>query len=265
MAIKAVLFDLDDTLLWDDRSVQEAFKATCRRAGEVYPRLDVQKLEPCVRAAARSLYESYETYPFTKEIGINPFEGLWGRFEEGHQLEGFRKLNTLAPKYRKDAWTAGLKAAGIDDEGLGAELAERFPAERRARAYVYEETFEVLAKLKASYSLLLLTNGSPDLQQEKLDGVPQLPTYFDHIVISGSFGKGKPDASIFQHAMKLLGIGPSEGLMVGDKLTTDILGANSVGMKSVWINRHELTRTDDIVPGYEISSLTEIQGILDSL
>lgn len=264
MAIKAVLFDLDDTLLWDERSVQEAFEATCKRAAEVYPQLEHKELERCVREAARSLYESYETYPFTKMIGINPFEGLWGNFAEGRQEE-FRMLNAIAPRYRKDAWTAGLKAAGVDDDALGAELAERFPAERRSRSYVYEETFEVLASLQQHYSLLLLTNGSPDLQREKLDGVPELAAYFDHIVISGDFGKGKPDAGIFHHAMDLLGIGPSEGLMVGDKLTTDILGANTVGMKCAWINRHELSRTDDIVPCYEIRSLRELQGIIDTL
>lgn len=264
MTIKAILFDLDDTLLWDERSVREAFYATCRTAADLYPDLDAEHLEELVRGEARELYESYETISFTKMIGINPFEALWGRFSGGKQDE-FRKLEALAPSYRREAWTRGLRAAGIDNEQLGADLAEQFPQERRSRAYVYEETYEVLQTLKEHYSLLLLTNGSPDLQQEKLDGVPDLVPYFDHIVISGSFGRGKPDPAIFRHALQLLNIDASEGLMVGDKLTTDILGANSIGLKCAWINRHGISRSDEIVPCYEINHLTGLYEILDEL
>lgn len=261
MAKQAVLFDLDDTLLWDERSVKEAFEATCR-AGAEAAGVDPERLEQAVRTEARALYESYETFPFTKMIGINPFEGLWANFAAGEQEE-FRKLQKLAPGYRKAAWTQGLKSLGVDDEALGAELAERFPAERRSRPIVYDETFRVLDALKGKYKLLLLTNGSPDLQQEKLDGVPELIPYFDHIVISGNFGQGKPAAAIFRHALEKLGIEPEHGIMVGDKLTTDILGANTIGMTSVWINRHGMERSDEIVPTYEIASLDELLQILE--
>lgn len=263
MAIRAVLFDLDDTLLWDDRSVKEAFQATCAAASEAV-KVDPVKLEEEVRREARALYESFETFPFTKQIGINPFEGLWARFSEGEQ-EQFRKLEKLAPGYRTAAWTKGLKALGVDDEALGYRLGEMFPQERRARPIVYEETFSVLSDLKGKVKLLLLTNGSPDLQKEKIAGVPELSAYFDHIVISGSFGIGKPDPTIFHHAMQLLDIRPEEGIMVGDKLTTDILGANGVGMKSVWMNRHGITRNDDIVPAFEIDNLRSIHTIMEEL
>jgi haloacid dehalogenase superfamily, subfamily IA, variant 1 with third motif having Dx(3-4)D or Dx(3-4)E len=263
MAKQAVLFDLDDTLLWDERSVKEAFEAVCRYARE-RTGADPDRLEEAVRREARALYESYETWPFTQRIGINPFEGLWANFREG-ELEEFRKLEALAPVYRRESWTRGLRAVGIEDERLGEELAERFPKERRARPLVYDETFDVLDQLRGRYKLLLLTNGSPDLQREKLAGVPELAPYFDHIVISGEFGDGKPAASIFRHALSLLGIGPDAGVMVGDKLTTDILGANTVGMDSVWINRHGLLRTGEIEPAYEIRSLRELPALLERL
>lgn len=263
MRIQAILFDLDDTLLWDDQSVKEAFLATCEEAAKHYD-IDPAALEDAVRQEARQLYESYETFPFTKMIGINPFEGLWANFTHGDH-ESFRKLEKLAPTYRTESWTKGLKALGIDDPELGYRLGEMFPAERRKRPIVYDETFEVLKQLREKYKLLLLTNGSPDLQQEKLAGVPELAPYFDHIVISGNFGEGKPAASLFHHAMELLNITPEEGIMIGDKLTTDILGSNGIGMRNMWINRHGLQRNDDIIPVYEIKNLREIQGIIDSI
>lgn len=258
--IKAIMFDLDDTLLWDERSVNESFEETCQKAAEKYP-IDPKQLEEKVREIARKLYASYETYKFTKMIGINPFEGIWGKFRD--DTEDFHKLARIVPQYRKDAWTLGLKALGIDDEKLGAELAELFPKIRRTKHYVFDDTYPVLEKLKKDYKLLLLTNGSPDLQSEKLSGVPQLKTYFDYIVISGSFGRGKPDVSLFQYALNLLGVTNKETIMIGDKLTTDILGANNTGITSVWINRNNKQREDEIIPDYEIASLTELFPILN--
>jgi len=259
--IKAIFFDLDDTLLWDQRSVKEAFTATCQVAADKY-QVDPEKLEESVREEARKLYSSYETYAFTQMIGINPFEGLWGNFLDDD--DQFRKMKEIVPAYRKASWQRGLEQHGINDDEFAALLAERFPEERRRKPFVYEDSFSVLEQLKGKYKLLLLTNGSPDLQQTKLTITPELVPYFDQIVISGAFGKGKPDPSIFEHALSLLDLQKDEVLMVGDNLMTDILGATRAGIQSVWINRTNKER-NEVVPNYEIKQLDELFIILDSL
>ncbi|HHY73993.1 MAG TPA: HAD family hydrolase [Bacillus bacterium] len=260
--VKAIFFDLDDTLLWDQKSVKEAFVGTCQKAKEKY-NIDPELLEEAVRNEARELYSSYETYPFTQMIGINPFEGLWGNFLDDQ--DDFKKLSQIVPTYRKDAWTRGLSALGIDDSDFGHELGELFPAIRRTVPFVYEESFQILDQLKGKYKLLLLTNGSPDLQNTKLAITPEIAPYFDHIVISGDYGRGKPDPSIFEHALKLMNINSDEAIMVGDNLLTDILGATRAGIKSVWINRHNKERLSDVTPTYEIKHLEELFSILDEL
>lgn len=260
--IKALFFDLDDTLLWDQKSIKEAFVATCKIAGDRYG-IDPGQLEEAVRDSARNLYSSYEFYPFTQMIGINPFEGLWGNFLDEHH-ENFIKMKETVPSYRKDAWAAGLKKMGIDDQEFGAELAERFPQERRKSPFVYEETFAILDSLKGKFQLLLLTNGSPDLQNTKLSITPEIAPYFDQILISGDFGRGKPDPSIFEHALSLLSLMKDEVLMVGDNLMTDILGANRAGIRSVWVNRHNKQR-NEVMPTYEIKHLEELFTILEEL
>lgn len=259
--IKAIFFDLDDTLLWDQKSIKEAFVATCKAAEERYG-VNPDQLEEVVRAEARSLYSSYEFYPFTQMIGINPFEGLWGSFLDDQ--DDFRKMKDTVPNYRRDAWTAGLKALGVDDPDFGYALGERFPQERRKKPIVYEDTFKTLDALKGNYQLLLLTNGSPDLQNTKLTITQELIPYFDQIVISGDFGRGKPDPSLFEHALSLLSLKKDEAVMVGDNLMTDILGANRAGIKSVWINRHNKER-NEVIPTYEIHRLEELFPILKEL
>ncbi|MGO4886883.1 HAD family hydrolase [Anaerobacillus sp. MEB173] len=261
--IKAVVFDLDDTLLWDKKSVQEAFVATCKAAQEKYG-VNPEELEEAVRKEARELYASYETFDFTQMIGINPFEGLWGDFTDKINVN-FRKMKDIVPTYRKEAWTKGLKALGVDDPAFGAELGELFPANRRKSPFLYEDTFKVLDELKDKYQLILLTNGSPTLQNEKLDMTPELVPYFDHIIVSGAFGRGKPDPAIFEHVLFLLSINKDEAVMVGDNLHTDILGSNRIGMRNVWINRDGKDIVDDIHPTHEIKQLSELPKLVNSL
>ncbi|MCG7335725.1 HAD family hydrolase [Sporosarcina sp. ACRSM] len=260
--IKTVIFDLDDTLLWDKKSVETAFRKTCERAAQSYA-IDPAALEEAVRAEARELYASYDTYAFTQMIGINPFEGIWGTFDD--EGESFQKMKEIMPNYRRDAWTKGLQRLGIDDADLGSELAELFPAERKKSPFIYEETFEVLDRLKDNYQLVLLTNGSPSLQQTKLTITPEIAPYFEHIIISGAFGKGKPDPAIFQHVLSTCEVSADEAIMVGDNLMTDILGASRVGMRSVWINRENKERSEESIPTYEIDHLEKLMPILDML
>lgn len=262
--LKAVFFDLDDTLLWDAKAVQDALEATCHYAAEKHP-LSPLELEKAVRQEAPKLYATYDTYSFTQMIGINPFEGLWGDFTAG-DLDGFKRLREIVPHYRREAWTAALKSIGIDDADLGQELGEKFPEERRKRSIVYPDTYTVLDQLHQNYRLLLLTNGSPDLQKEKLAMEPNLPPYFEQIIISGEFGKGKPDPAIFHYALELMQLQPDEAIMVGDKLTTDILGSHRTGIRNIWINRDKQPPLPELVhPDFEISSLSELITVLNSL
>lgn len=262
MSINTIIFDLDDTLLWDKQSIQTAFDKTCEYAATIH-NIEPKQLEEAVRMEARKLYESYETYDYTVLIGINPFEGLWGTFDD--PTEEFQKMKSIIPGYRNDAWTNGLKSLGIEDEALGAELGELFVEERKKSPYVYEDTYAVLDELKGNYQLVLLTNGAPSLQNLKLKITPEIPAYFDHIIISGDFGKGKPDASIFEFVMEKAGITAEQGIMVGDNLNTDILGSSRVGMRNVWINRESKTPNPDNVPTFEVKSLTEFLNLVKNL
>lgn len=257
--VKAIFFDLDDTLLWDKKSVELAFQKTCELA-ESLSESDCTGLEKAVRAKASELYASYPIYDFTKMIGINPFEGLWGTFDDAGA--DFQEMKKIVPEYRRAAWTGGLKHIGIDDPALGQRLADHFPEARKQHPILYDETMRVLEGLKDRYDLLLLTNGSPGLQNIKLEITPEIAPYFAHIVISGAFGKGKPDPGIFEYALAKFGCAKEDVLMVGDNLMTDIIGAEQAGIRSVWVNREGKAPHDTIKPTYEIAHLEELLQLL---
>lgn len=260
--VKAIFFDLDDTLLWDKESVNKAFQETCALAADLSGK-DCSELEQAVREEARSLYSAYGTYEFTQMIGINPFEGLWGRFDDPG--DEFQELKQIAPVYQQEAWRRGLERIGINEPALAKRLAEFFPEARKRNPILYEDSLEVLEQLKGRFELLLLTNGSPSLQQIKLEITPEIAPYFDHIIISGAFGRGKPDAAIFRHALEKFGYEPEEVLMVGDNPLTDILGAERAGIPSVWLNREQQEPYGQVSATHEIESLAELLPLLEKL
>lgn len=258
--LKAIMFDLDDTLLWDEKSIEKAFEATCILATDKYD-IDAKELEKKVREVAEAIYPTYDTYDFVSNIGIGVFESFWGDFtDEG---KNFEALNAMQADYRKKSWLKGLQAFDIFDEDLAIELAEHFPSERKKHIYLYEETIEVLKQLKDDYKLLMLTNGAPSLQHTKLKLSPELAPHFDHIVISGEFGEGKPEPAIFEHSIKLLDVEKNETIMVGNNPNSDILGATRTGIDSIWINHHNET-IEDVTPTYEVKRLKEIIDIIKS-
>ncbi|MFS0750683.1 HAD family hydrolase [Oceanobacillus sp. 1P07AA] len=259
---KAIIFDLDDTLLWDKKSVQDAFNITCDAANRE-KNIDPKKLENSVKKHARRLYASYDTYEFTKKIGINPFEGLWATFDD--KGIDFEKLKEIAPLYQKDAWNQGLQEVGIKDENYASQLANAFRENRKRTACIFSDAIEVLEKLYTKLPLVLLTNGSPSLQNLKLELSPELVPYFEHIIISGGVGVGKPDTEIFDLALSRLELLSEDVLMVGDNLHTDIIGANRQGIPSVWLNRFDLKNDTDIQPVYEIKSLDELLKLVESM
>ncbi|SDH05006.1 putative hydrolase of the HAD superfamily [Alteribacillus persepolensis] len=260
--IKALIFDLDDTLLWDKKSVKESLRMVCIEA-EAKTGINHKTFEQTIRKEAASLYASYDTYDFTKKIGINPFEGLWGDFTDKHNI-GFRRMHAMIYDYQKKAWTNALNDHDIDSPSLGEALAERYRFHRRTLPFLYEDTLEVLTQLKKDYRLFLLTNGAPTLQDEKLNMTPQLPGFFEYILVSGAFGVGKPDPSIFHHTLQLLSATADEAVMIGDNLHTDILGSNRAGIKNIWLNRENKQPDSGIPYTWEASRLSDIPSLLQS-
>lgn len=127
---RALLFDLDDTLMVEESAAAAAFEATAGLASERC-NIDPGALASGARSRARELWYAAPAHGYCMRVGISSWEGLWCRFEgEGSDV---RALRERSPTYRREAWRLALADQGVDDAGLAEELAERFPTERRAR------------------------------------------------------------------------------------------------------------------------------------
>jgi phosphoserine phosphatase len=258
---RALLFDLDETLMVEEPAAAASFDATAQFAA-THHELDPTALAIDARSRARELWYAAPTYEYCMRIGISSWEGLWCRFEsEGPDAQALREWS---PAYRYEAWRLALADQEVDDPQLAEDLAERFGAERRARHEVFADAVAALSKLKESHSMALVTNGAACLQREKL-AASGLAGYFDAVVVSADVGIAKPDASVFGHALSQLGADCDHAVMVGDSIPKDVDGALAAGLGAVWVNRSGCSPPPNRADLVEISTLGDLPGALTKL
>ncbi len=256
MNIKAVLFDLDDTVLVEVASAEAAFIDTCRLVQDKFG-LDPHDFHTILRQKAKKIwYDASPAREYCVRVSVSHWEGLWARYE-GADPE-LKILHDWAGTYRLQSWSQALGAFDIDDPAFAAQLGEEFPRQRRQRHHVYPDVEPVLQSLGKTHKLGLITNGLPCLQREKIKG-SGLGHYFDATVISGDVGRAKPDPIIFMTLLSRLGVQPNQAIMVGNSVSSDIGGAQNVGMKGILVDRGDIHGPDDaVIPDGIIESLTEL-------
>jgi putative hydrolase of the HAD superfamily len=256
--MKALIFDLDDTLVVEKASAEAAFLETCELARARYG-IEPGQLHAAVRRTCRDIWHKSPARAYCVEIGISSWEGMWARFEGPD--ENLRILRDWGPSYRKNSWYEALREHGVEDADFAAELAAAFRANRCKRHIVYGDVRLALEQCRQSYRLGMLTNGAPDLQRHKIDAAA-IGEYFDAIVISGEVGVGKPNARIYGIMLSRLGVTADDVVMIGNSLKSDVQGAQAVGIRAVWVNRAGESRDGNIVPDLEVSNLAELSETL---
>ncbi len=236
--MKAILFDLDETIILDEMITAEAYLAAAHLAAPAGA--NPVRLAHNAREIARRRWAAGRYWDYCDRIGHSAAEGMWARYETGPNA-AIVGLREWAPSFRLDTWREALAEQSISDDALAAEQVQRFNQARR-RYPRYPEIDALLGALKAQgYLLGIVTNGVPDLQREKLAGCG-VAHLFDAAVVSGEVDCGKPDAGIFRHICGVLGVEPPECVMVGDNPGRDVAGAINAGMRSVWVQRNGRAR-----------------------
>jgi putative hydrolase of the HAD superfamily len=259
--VRAVIFDLDETLIEEEASNDASALAAGEIAAARYG-VDRLALLAALRKRSRELFLAGPMIDYCRDIGISTREALWGSFTGPDP--SLLQLRQWMPNYRLLSWTAALHELGIDDRALAAEMAEFFAIDRSRRHVIFAESEQVLHALKRNFRLALITNGAPDIQGTKIDG-SNLASFFETIIISGDHGFGKPDPRIFQLALERLNVAPHEAVMIGDSLHRDIAGACAVGLATIWINRYRRTLgSNDPIPDLELTNLRDVPTLLTS-
>lgn len=101
---------------------------------------------------------------------------------------------------------------------------------------LFPETMSTLIYLKSKgYHLGVISNGVTIKQWEKLIRLG-LHHFFDEVVTSQEAGVEKPDERIFQLALDRMGCKAEKSVMIGNKFSDDISGAINIGMSAILVN-----------------------------
>jgi putative hydrolase of the HAD superfamily len=204
MAIRAVLWDIDDTIF---------DYATASRSG--------------MRAhlAIEGLPRAYDSLEAALDSWDEVTAYHWARFSAGE---------TDWHGQRRDRVRSFL-GEGMSDEDADAWF-ERHIAHYEAAWSLFPDTLPVLDVLADEYRHAILSNSSLHNQERKLR-ILGVRDRFEALLCAAELGIAKPEAAAFHAGCEALGLPPGEVVYVGDQPDIDARGADEAGLKGVWLDR----------------------------
>jgi FMN hydrolase / 5-amino-6-(5-phospho-D-ribitylamino)uracil phosphatase len=221
MPIRAICFDLDNTL-WDVWPViRKAEQAMYDFLSERYPRVVAALTVEAMREARE---QTAAKHPQMK-----------------HDFTFLRK-QTL----REHAAEFGYAEAMID-EAFDVFIQTRNCVE------LYEDVLPGLDRLKRRYRLFTASNGNADLEQIGL------AHYFERSIAARHVGALKPDPRVFLKVIEGTDLVANELLYVGDDPAIDVVGARCAGMNPIWIDRVGIAWPQELDPPlHTVASLMDL-------
>ena len=131
--------------------------------------------------------------------------------------------------------------------------------------YFLPGALEAVQTLQKGYRLFLASNGTATVQHSRLTSAGLYP-YFEKVFVSQELGYNKPDKAFFDAcAAQIPGFAPEKALMVGDSLSSDILGGINAGLPTCWVNPHHKPHPENITPDYQIEALSQLPELLQKI
>lgn len=179
--------------------------------------------------------------------------GYWEKLERGEMT----KPEILVERFRDFFAKNGI------DVSLAEQFNDDYQYELGETHEMYDNADEVLANLMGEYVLAAVTNGTKLAQTKKLRDTG-LDRIFDYVCISEDIGYEKPDRKYFDKVFEIMKIEDKKKvLIIGDSLTSDILGGINAGIDTCWYNQKGIDNNKGYSPTYEISNLNQICNILN--
>jgi HAD superfamily hydrolase (TIGR01549 family) len=230
--IRAVLFDLDDTL-FDHRHAA---------------RLALQRLhaaQACFRAIAFDEFERAHACHL-EELHEQVLDGRLGL--DAARRERFRRLFE----------GAGMPADVALVEDAAAAYRQGYLSARQAIA----GAAALLPLVRQRAQVAIVSNNLLDEQQEKLRYCG-LAEHVDLLVVSEEVGVSKPDPRIFHITLDRLGCAAADAIMIGDSWSADIAGARAAAIHAIWFNRLGVPAPEPASGVVELRSLEPAAATLD--
>lgn len=208
----------------------------------------------------QTLQELYHHYELTNR-GVDSFSTFYNTFVEiNTRLWELYDLGKITrEKIRFERFHGILERLGVDDTELSLTLSDEYVARSPKKSGLIPNAIEVLEYLFPRYPMTIVTNGFEEIQYTKMES-SGLTSYFKNVVTSARAGYKKPAKEIFEFALQEGGYEAHEAVMIGDNLLTDIGGAHSAAVDTIFFNPNKISHEEK--PRYEIHDLKQLKDIL---
>ena len=231
MPVRAVLIDLDDTLV-DHRYALRAALSALHRDDE---RLNTLEFEFLLSEWQRLLEEMHEDVALGR---ISIHESRVMRYRRFYEFAG-------SPVEREEAETIAARHLG------------EYMVSRR----IVPGAAALMERLALHAPIAIVTNNTVKEQVEKL-ATFGLDRHVTALITSEECGVAKPDSAIFRHALERLDVAAGDAVMIGDSWEKDVVGATRAGIRAVWLNRFAETCPDRSL-AIEVASFEPLQSVID--
>ncbi|MEH1813919.1 MAG: HAD family hydrolase [Nostoc sp.] len=226
MSYKAIIFDLDNTLLNFEICEHQAILGA---------------LEACTI--------SLDLHGISENVFLQAFETYNSKY--WRQREIFSPSELIEMSYRST-----LAELDIQTDQL-SNLSQNFWHIFNHSGVMEPDVNEVLTVLAHNYRLAVITNGFVSAQLPRMQAAG-IEHFFEEVVVSEAIGFAKPSAEIFHHALSRLNLTPAEVIYVGDSLKHDYAGATQVKMDFCYYNRKNQNLPQEAKPKFMISELLNL-------
>ena len=200
-----------------------------------------------------------------RQFGVEPTEEVLHRY---HLINKWHWEQLELGKMTRDQVLEGRFGQLFRELGVDAD------AEKCARTYEKnlsvghyflpgaEEAVDVLHR---KYRLFLASNGTASVQKGRMTSA-NLYRFFEKVFVSQEIGHNKPSRAYFEGCFSQIpGFDPKRAMIVGDSLSSDILGGINAGIKTCWVNPGHAKAPAHIQPDHEIEALLQLPRLLEDL
>ena len=211
------------------------------------------------------LAERYAIQKTLAAFGIEPNEevcGIYSRINREH-WQRLERRELTREQVRVGRFDELFRTLGVGGDPLAC--ADAYVENLGQGHYFLPGAQEAVGRLSQKYRLFLVTNGNASVQEGRLKSA-KITHYFEKVFISQLIGANKPAVEFFNGCFaQIPDFDREKTLIVGDSLTSDILGGNNAGIATCWVNPGHLPHGGEIRVDYQIEALSQLEALLETL
>ncbi len=200
-----------------------------------------------------------------RDFGVEPTEEVLSRY---HTINKWHWEQLELGKMTREEVLVGRFALLFEEKQVSVDpvvVARTYEKNLSIGHYFLPGAEEAVDALSKKYRLFLTSNGTASVQKGRMTSA-NLYRFFEKVFVSQEIGHNKPAKAYFDACFaQIPDFDPAKAMIVGDSLSSDILGGMNAGIKTCWVNPSHAMPKNGIVPDYEIEALHQLPALLERI